>query len=98
MTVFQEGFAALFISPTNGAINVKTTNVFMAWSAQTGVQSYRLTIGTTLGAADVYDSGEVTATTRTVPSMPASRLLYARLRTTWPDARHAEAGHHVHDR
>ncbi len=83
VTVRQEGLAGLFAAPANGATNVKTTNVTFAWSAQAGAQSYDLMIGTTLGAFDVYDSGEMTTTTRIVPTLPASRLLYGRIRTRW---------------
>ena len=86
MTVTQEGVAALFIAPSNGANAVATTLLFR-WTFVTGALRYVLTIGTTPGGADVVDTGEIAQTTYNVANMPPSRLLYARLRTKF-DAHH----------
>jgi hypothetical protein len=69
---------AAFIYPTDGAINVDITQSFQ-WTAVAGAQSYYLYVGTTLGAKDLVNSGEIQSTSRTV-ALPFSQTLYA---TIW---------------
>jgi len=63
--------AAVMISPTPGTILTGTTQTF-TWTTGTGVQYYCLYVGTTPLAHDIYDTGEVKATTSaTVTGIPA---------------------------
>src|SRR6185436_4484983 len=80
VNVTQEGLAAIIFSPANGATSVHTTSPFQ-WLAVSGAQSYALTVGTTPGGSDLVNTGEITQTSWVVSNLPASRLLYARIRT-----------------
>ena len=80
VTVTQEGLAALFSLPVEGMNPVATSSLFI-WSSVSAAQRYVLTIGTTPGGADLWDTGEVAQTSAPVTNLPASRLLYARVRT-----------------
>ena len=53
---------ATFTNPANGATNGDTTAPFTWTVGGTGVQGYRLTLGTTVGGNDVVDSGPLPAT------------------------------------
>jgi hypothetical protein len=66
--------------PANAAVNVDTSRPF-TWPSDPSATSYRLTVGTSAGASDVTDSGQVGTTSYTVPGVPAGRTLYARLTT-----------------
>ncbi len=72
-----------FTYPTAGQQNVDTTKPF-SWSGASAAQGYRVTIGTSQGAADVVDSGSLPAsqTSWLVPiQLPTGKTLYARLYT-----------------
>jgi Bacterial Ig-like domain (group 3)/Astacin (Peptidase family M12A) len=73
------GLAAM-TSPAPGSV-LGTTNVVFTWTTGTGVTDYRLFLGTTgVGSLNLYNSGTLTTTTATVPSIPASGVtVYARL-------------------
>jgi hypothetical protein len=68
-----------FSYPTAGQLGVGTSQAF-SWSAATNAVSYQLQVGTTRGGNDVFDSGIITATSVTVPNLPASGVVYARVR------------------
>jgi hypothetical protein len=70
--------------PRKGAWDVDTTQPF-TWGSDFQAASYRLTIGTTQGASDLFDSGNTVATSASVPGLPAGRTLWARLTTGYPD-------------
>jgi hypothetical protein len=57
------------------------------WSAVPGAQAYYLYVGTSPGAKDLIDTGELTGTSFRVAMLPPNRTLYARLYTkvsgTW---------------
>jgi hypothetical protein len=82
-TVTQEGLAAQFITPANGSTTVSTSWNF-GWT-QVGGLKYILLVGTTPGGSDILNTGELNGTTTSnlVSNMPASRLLFARVRTKW---------------
>jgi hypothetical protein len=69
-----------FVYPLAGSLNVDTTNAF-SWTAISGAQAYYLTIGTSLGAKDIINSGEIQTTTRSVTGLPVGTTLYARIST-----------------
>ncbi len=70
---------AVLQTPTPGTLG--TANVTFTWSSGTDVTEYELRLGTTgVGSLNLYNSGDITATTVTVPSIPATGAkVYARL-------------------
>ena len=70
---------AQMVYPTNGATNVDPTIPFN-WSNDPEALDYRLYVGTTAGANDIYDSGVTLDTSRLV-SLSAAGTYYIRLFT-----------------
>lgn len=68
-----------FSYPTSAQLGVSAAQAF-AWSAATNAVSYQLQVGTTRGGNDVFDSGIITTTSVMVPNLPASGVVYARVR------------------
>ena len=69
----------LLQQPTAGSTLPQTTATFV-WSPGTGVQEYRLKVGTTLGGSQVLDSPLGLVTSRTVSGLPDNGgPLYVRL-------------------
>ncbi len=68
--------------PTAGATNVDTSKPF-TWGADSQATSYRLTIGTSQGASDLVDSGQLAVTSYAVPGLPVGKTLWARLTTQY---------------
>lgn len=59
-------------------------NVSFTWTAATGASGYSLWLGTSLGAHDLYDSGETTGTTATANGLPSNgQTIYARINTNY---------------
>lgn len=78
---------AVFTYPLQGATKVDTRVPF-AWTAATGAQAYRLTIGTSAGGQDLQDSGELAAqvTSYNLPQeLPVGSTVYARIATKLND-------------
>src|SRR5204862_8268068 len=71
---------ALFITPVNGATGVDASQPIQ-WTAITNAQAYYLYIGTSRGATDLVNSGELQGTSYQAYGLPAGQLLYARLWT-----------------
>jgi hypothetical protein len=71
---------ALFITPVNGATDVDASQPIQ-WTAVTNAQAYYLYIGTSRGATDLVNSGEMQGTSYQAYGLPAGQLLYARLWT-----------------
>src|SRR5262249_4478815 len=71
-----------FFDPTNGSTTVNLTQP-LTWSSVSGAQAYYLYVGTTLGANNVVNSGEIQATSyQPGPlQLPAGPTLYARVYT-----------------
>jgi hypothetical protein len=71
---------AVLQTPTPGS-TVGAAGVAFTWSTGTDVTAYKLFLGTTgVGSYNLYDSAALTATTVTVPSIPANGVtVYARL-------------------
>jgi hypothetical protein len=74
------GVLATMTSPTPTS-TLGTSNVMFTWTAGTGITSYNLWLGISgVGSSDLYASGITTATSATVPSLPAKGVkVYARL-------------------
>jgi len=67
------------VTPADGEPAFDTAWPF-EWSAMPLARGYRLTIGSSLGANDLHDSGEIHVTHRFVPHLPR-RALFGRLQT-----------------
>jgi len=68
-----------FVYPQAGQLSVDGTRAF-EWTSVSGANSYQLQVGTTPEANDIFDSGIVSGTSVTVPQLPASGTVYARVR------------------
>ena len=70
---------AQFVYPQSAQLGIDSSQAFQ-WSSVSGSAGYQLQIGTSLGASDVFDSGVILGTSVSVPHLPASGTLYARVR------------------
>lgn len=74
---------AHFTNPTAGATNLDLATPFQ-WTTVTGASAYYLTVGTTLGARDLVDTGQLSANSYTINrELPAGTTLYARVYTLY---------------
>lgn len=55
----------------------------ISWQPDPVAQSYRLTIGTSSGASDLVDTGQIRSTLRVVPGLPQGTTVFATLYTTY---------------
>jgi hypothetical protein len=70
--------AAVFRSPVPGSTTMP--RVSFQWTSVEGAQAYYLYVGTTAGAKDIVNSGEIQATSLSV-RLPPGQPVYARLHT-----------------
>jgi hypothetical protein len=75
----QEPIAG-FVYPINGAVDVDV-NQPIRWTAVDGAQAYYLYVGSTPGAKDLLDSGEIHATSISARALPGNKTMFARLHT-----------------
>jgi hypothetical protein len=77
---------AVLTTPLNGATAVDATRP-MQWTAVAGAQAYYLYVGSTVGAKNLVDTGEIQTTASTAATLPAGQTVFARLWTkvggTW---------------
>jgi hypothetical protein len=71
---------ATFVHPIDGAQEVNLSRPF-SWTAVTDAQAYYLYVGTTRGAGDVDQSGEIPFTSYTPRKLLPGRTLWARIWT-----------------
>jgi hypothetical protein len=71
---------ARFIHPVVGAVGVDPQQPFQ-WTAAVGADGYTLQIGSTWGASDLLDTGEIQATSYQPQGLPVDQTLYARIWT-----------------
>jgi DNA/RNA endonuclease YhcR with UshA esterase domain len=71
---------AQFITPINGATDVDSSRP-IEWTAVIDAQTYYLYIGSSRGAKDLIDTGEIQETSYRAYGLPVGQLLYARLWT-----------------
>jgi flagellar hook assembly protein FlgD len=77
--IFSVNTPANLITPAVGFL-IASPSVAFQWTSGSSVSEYRLTIGNTLGAGDVYDQSQGTNTTVTVNNIPLNgQPLYVRL-------------------
>lgn len=90
-STFTAPGAAEFLYPLDGATGVDLAQPFR-WTAALGGQGYKLNLGTTPGASDVLDTGELATTSFTAAALPTAGVLYGRIWTkvggVW--ARHSD--------
>ena len=72
----------LLTYPINNAPGVDTSKP-LTWNTVPGAQSYYLYVGTSRGASDLVNSGETSATSYSVPTLPVGATLWARLWVKW---------------
>jgi hypothetical protein len=81
-----------FVYPTSGQLAVDPSHP-IEWSQVDNAYAYQLQIGTSPGANDVFDSGAVASTSISVPGLPQTGVLYARVRAI-PNGWSADPGTH----
>ena len=81
-STFQTNETAILLSPANGASNLDpAVPIPVSWTPIPNARYYELTVGTSPGASNAYDSGRVAATTASV-ALRANTRYYARLWTS----------------
>jgi len=75
-----QSLAATITSPANGAIGADLSQPIQ-WTTVANAQAYYLYVGTTPGASDVIDSGEIQQTSLVAGNFPAGQTLCARVHT-----------------
>jgi hypothetical protein len=73
---------AVLLAPANGVTNAPTY-VSFSWTADPAAKAYYLYVGTTPGAKDVVNTGEIPATNWNVSGLPAGRAFYVRIWTIY---------------
>jgi hypothetical protein len=79
-STFTAPGAAEFLYPLDGRTGVDLTQPFQ-WTAALGGQGYRLLVGTTPGASDLLDTGNLTTVSYTASGLPTAGVMYARILT-----------------
>lgn len=79
-STFTTSSLAYLSTPAVGTTNIDPRVAF-SWSSVVGVDKYYLYVGTSIGAKDVVDSGEMTSTSYGRVTLPGGVTLYARLWT-----------------
>jgi hypothetical protein len=80
----------VLVYPYAGASDTSADETF-AWTGITGAQAYRLDVGTTPGASDLVESGDLTATTFAVTGLKPGQTLHARVSTRINDVWQVDA-------
>src|SRR5204863_8672322 len=80
MTASAAPQRARFIAPTNGATNVDLRQL-LRWTSADGAQAYHLRIGSSVGASNYIDSGDIHQTSYWPCNIPAGQPVYARIQT-----------------
>ena len=70
---------ATFIYPSQGQLSVDGSQAFK-WTGVSNAAYYQLQVGSAPGGSDIFDSGIITTTSITVPKLPTSGVVYARVR------------------
>jgi uncharacterized repeat protein (TIGR03803 family)/VCBS repeat-containing protein len=81
---FTEAPIAYFITPASGATNVSLAQAIQ-WTTVSNAQAYNLYVGSSVGAKDMLDTGELQTTSYLATRLPTAQLLYARLWTKVAD-------------
>ena len=79
-TLATSSLQATIVYPPEGSTGADGGRPF-EWSGTDLAQAYRLRVGTTAGASDLHDSGEIRITRRFVDALPIGTPLFGRLST-----------------
>src|SRR2546426_8962948 len=79
-SVLAQSLTATLLYPTNGAVNADLSQPIQ-WTSVANVQAYYLYVGTTPGAKDLVNTGEILQTSYLVKQLPAEQTVYARIWT-----------------
>jgi hypothetical protein len=79
-SVLPQSSTAMILYPVNGAVNADLSQPIQ-WTSVANVQAYYLYVGTTPGAKDLVDTGELLRTSYLAARLPAGQTLYARIWT-----------------
>ncbi len=71
-----------FTSPAGSGTPALTEGQPITWTSVPGATAYRITIGTTRGAADIKSSGNITQTSYSPGTLPTGQVIYARMSAT----------------
>ena len=77
---YAQTSASILTFPTNGSVGIDSTIPFQ-WTPVPEAECYYLYVGSSPGAKDLHDSGEIPATCRLVPGLPVGPTIYARIHT-----------------
>src|SRR6185436_7715428 len=77
---FTTARVATFLTPTAGSV-VGVSCTALQWTAVSDARAYTVHVGTTAGAKDLVDTGEIPYTTLTAPTLPANQTIFARVWT-----------------
>jgi hypothetical protein len=77
-TFTADRYVPSFVYPTDGAVGVSTAQPF-SWASPPNADTQHLLVGTTPGGNDLFDSGNIVATSAVVPTLPSTGVLYARV-------------------
>jgi len=77
---FDTATRAHFTHPLDGMRELSANETF-SWTTVGGADAYYLYVGTTAGAKDIVDTGEVQVTSHDVTGLPAGRTLFATIYT-----------------
>ncbi len=78
--VLAQSSTAMILYPTDGAVNADLSQPIQ-WTSVANVQAYYLYVGTTRGAKDLVDTGEMLQTSYLAAQLPAGQTVYARMWT-----------------
>jgi hypothetical protein len=78
--MFQLSPVAVLSDPLDGALNVDTRNP-LRWTPVVGAEAYYLYVGTTPGARNLINSGELQVTQYSIRSLPPGTKVHVRLHT-----------------
>src|SRR5262249_29644033 len=78
--VLAESPTATILYPADGAVNADLSQPIQ-WTSVANVQAYYLYVGTTIGAKDLVDTGELPQTSYLAVQLPAGQTIYARMWT-----------------
>jgi hypothetical protein len=79
-TSWSQNSQAALVSPANGSTIDPTFAVLFNWTSTPDALTYTIWVGSARGTNNIYNSGETTATSRSI-SLPQNATLFARLWT-----------------
>src|SRR6185436_8143091 len=78
-TAFAQTYASVTYPP-DGTVNADLSQPIQ-WTTVQDAQAYYLYVGTTLGAKDLVNTGEIQRTYQNAPNLPAGQTIYVRIYT-----------------